>query len=263
MHNTDSVPTKLALLKQLVLRDIRSRFIGSASGWIWLILTPLLLLAVYGFVFGVIFRARVPAGLDIPFVAWLAVALWPWLAFSEGVLRGSRSILEHSALISKVAIRRELLVISSVTSAFVLHMAGYLVVLVALRWLGTPIHFSGMLTVVAVLLTLYVFALGLGMALGAVQVFVRDLEQALPTLFMFWFFLTPILYAPEMLPDQYSRWLHLNPMTWWMGEVRAPLLWGEIVPGVALPVLAFAAAIVLWLGWRLFRRLSPYFEDFL
>jgi hypothetical protein len=119
------------LLARLIARDIRSRFIGSASGWIWLILTPLLLLAVYGFVFGVIFRARVPDGLDIPFVAWLAVALWPWLAFSEGALRGSRSILEHSALISKVAIRRELLVISSVTSAFLLHLAGYLVVLLA------------------------------------------------------------------------------------------------------------------------------------
>lgn len=252
-----------SLLAALVLRDVRSRFIGSASGWIWLILTPLLLLAVYGFVFGVIFRARVPEGLDIPFVAWLAVALWPWLAFSEGVLRGSRSILEHSALISKVAIQRELLVISAVSSAFLLHMAGYLVVLIALSWLGTPIHFGGLPAALLGLLTLYVFALGLGMALAAVQVFVRDLEQALPTLLMFWFFLTPILYAPQMLPDQYSRWLHLNPMTWWMDQVRSPLLWGDLLPGWSLLVLASASMVMLWLGWRLFRRMSPHFEDFL
>jgi len=251
------------LLAALVLRDIRSRFIGSASGWIWLILTPLLLLAVYGFVFGVIFRARVPEGLDIPFVAWLAVALWPWLAFSEAVLRGSRSILEHSSLISKVAIRRELLVISSVTSAFLLHMVGYLAVLLALHVLGTPLHFAGLPTVVVTLLTLYVLALGLGMGLAAVQVFVRDLEQALPTLFMFWFFLTPILYAPQMLPDQYARWLNLNPMTWWMEQIRAPLLWRDLLPDWSLLVMAAGALLVLWLGWRLFRRLSPFFEDFL
>jgi lipopolysaccharide transport system permease protein len=263
MDHTDSFQARLALLRQLVTRDIRSRFIGSASGWVWLILTPLLLLAVYGFVFGVIFRARVPEGLDIPFVAWLAVALWPWLAFSEGVLRGSRAILDHSALISKVAIRRELLAISAVTSAFLLQLAGYLVVLLALRWIGTPIHFSGFPAAMLALLTLYVFALGLGMGLAAVQVFLRDLEQALPTLFMFWFFLTPILYAPEMLPEQISRWLHLNPMTWWMEQVRAPLLWGEVVPGWPLLVLAVAALLVLWLGWLLFRRLSPHFEDFL
>jgi lipopolysaccharide transport system permease protein len=253
----------IELLVNLVLRDIRSRFIGSASGWVWLILTPLLLLAVYGFVFGVIFRARVPEGLDIPFVAWLAVALWPWLAFSEGALRGSRSIIEHSALISKVAIRRELLVISSVTSAFLLHLAGYLVVLLALRWIGTPIHFTGLPVVVLTLLTLYLFSLGLGMALAAVQVFVRDLEQALPTLFMFWFFLTPILYAPEMLPERFGSWLQLNPMTCWMEQIRAPLLWRELLPSPVLVALALGSLLVLWLGWRLFRRLSPHFEDFL
>ncbi|QOC23055.1 ABC transporter permease [Wenzhouxiangella sp. AB-CW3] len=252
-----------SMLGQLIWRDIRSRFIGSASGWIWLILTPLLLLAVYGFVFGVIFRARVPDGLDIPFVAWLAVALWPWLAFSEGVLRGSRAILEHSALISKVAIRRELLVVSSVTSAFLLHLAGYLVVLVALQLTGTPVHFAGLPTVALTLLTLYLFALGLGLGLAAVQVFLRDLEQALPTLFMFWFFLTPILYAPEMLPERFSGWLDLNPMTWWMTQVRGPLLWGELLPGMALLALGAAGLLALYLGWRLFRRLSPYFEDFL
>ena len=251
------------LLGRLIVREIRSRFIGSASGWIWLILTPLMLLAVYGFVFGVIFRARVPAGLDIPFVAWLAVALWPWLAFSEGVLKGSRAILEHASLISKVAIRRELLTISSVTSAFVLHMAGYLVVLIALRWIGTPIHLAGVPTAIVALMTLYVFSLGLGMALSALQVFLRDLEQALPTLFMFWFFLTPILYAPEMLPDHLSRWLHLNPMTWWMDQIRAPLLEGDLMPSPILAGLALGAMLMLWAGWLLFRRLSPHFEDFL
>ena len=251
------------LLAALVLRDIRSRFIGSASGWIWLILTPLLLLAVYGFVFGVIFRARVPEGLDIPFVAWLAVALWPWLAFSEAVLKGSRSILDHSSLISKVAIRRELLVISAVTSAFLLHMVGYLVVLLVLHLLGTPLHFAGLPTVALTLATLYVLALGLGLGLAAVQVFVRDLEQALPTLFMFWFFLTPILYAPEMLPEQFTRWLQFNPMFWWMEQVRGPLLWRDLLPDWSLLALAGGATLVLWLGWRLFGRLSPYFEDFL
>jgi len=88
----------LGLFRQLLTREIRSRFIGSATGWIWLIVTPLLLLAVYAFVFGVIFRARVPEGLDMPFVAWLAVALWPWLAFSEALQRGSQAIQQHAAL---------------------------------------------------------------------------------------------------------------------------------------------------------------------
>lgn len=251
------------LLFDLVRRDIRSRFIGSLSGWLWVVITPILLLAVYGFVFGVIFRARVPEGLDMPFVAWLATALWPWLAFSEGVQRGSQAILQHSALVSKVALRRELLVLASVTSVFILHMAGYAAVLLVLKAIGVPIHLSAIPSLALTVLTLYVLTVGMGLALAALQVFIRDLEQALPTLFMFWFFLTPILYAPEMLPDQLARWLQFNPMTWWMGEIRNALLMGEVWPSAVLLALALGAGVVLWLGWRLFRRLSPYFEDFL
>lgn len=251
------------LLLQLTIREVRSRFVGSASGWIWLILTPLLLLAVYGFVFGVIFQARVPAGLDIPFVAWLAVALWPWLAFSEGVLRGSQAILQHSALVSKVSLPRELLVVSSVTSVFILHMAGYLAVLVVLQLLGTPIYWLSIPSLILTLLTLYLLALGMGLALSAVQVFVRDLEQALPTLFMFWFFLTPILYAPDMLPDDLAHWIGLNPMTWWMAEIRSALLQGQWMPGLTLVGLALGSMLAVAGGAVLFRRMSPHFEDFL
>lgn len=251
------------LLLRLITREIRSRFIGSASGWVWLILNPLLLLAVYGFVFGVIFQARVPPGLEMPFVAWLAVAMWPWLAFSEGVLKGSASIRQHAALISKVALPRELLVIASVTSVFALHLAGYAAVLLALALIGVDIHWLALPNLVLTLLTLYALALGLGLGLAAVQVFIRDLEQALPTLFMFWFFLTPILYAPEMLPGDLERWLRLNPMSWWMNEIRSALLHGQLWPDLTWLILAVGGVIVLALGSLLFRRLSPHFEDFL
>src|SRR5699024_756579 len=180
------------LLGRLTRREIRSRFIGSASGWIWLILNPLLLLAVYSFVFGVIFQARVPPGLDVPFVAWLAVALWPWLMFSEGVLTGAKAIRDHAALISKVALPRELLVLASVSAVFVLHLTGYLAVFVVLALLGIELHWLGLPRLLLALLSLYVLTTGLALGLSAIQIYVRDLEQALPTLFMFWFFLTPI-----------------------------------------------------------------------
>lgn len=247
----------------LLRREIESRFIGSASGWIWLLLNPMLLLAVYSFVFGVIFRARVPEGLDMPFVAWLAVALWPWLMFSEGVLKSSQSIRDHAALISKVALPRELLVIAAVSAVFLLHLVGYAAVMVILVLIGVDIHFSGAGRLLAALATLFVATTGLGLALSAIQVFVRDLEQALPTVFMFWFFLTPILYAPSFLPDEIVGWIYLNPLTWWMGEIRGGLLFGEALPGVAAAGLLGGSLLVLWIGHRVFRRLSPYFEDFL
>lgn len=251
------------LLPDLTRREIRSRLINSSSGWLWLIVTPLLLLSVYGFVFGVIFNARVPEGLEMPFVAWLAVALWPWLAFSESLLKGSNAILQHANLVSKVALPRELLVLSSQSAAFVLHLFGYAVVLVAVQFLGTELTWQGLPYALLVLITLYLFALGLGLMLAAFQVYVRDLEQVLPTLLMFWFFMTPILYAPEILPAQMARWLKLNPMTWWMEEIRAGLFLGKWLPDWIFFALLASALLTLFLGYRLFRRLSSNFEDFL
>ncbi len=251
------------LLGRLTRREIRSRFIGSASGWIWLILNPLLLLAVYSFVFGVIFQARVPPGLDMPFIAWLAVALWPWLMFSEGVLRGAQAIRDHAALISKVAMPREMLVLASVTAVFVLHLAGYAAVLLTLAAMGVDLSLLGFPRMLLALASLYILTVGLALALSAIQVYVRDLEQALPTVFMFWFFLTPILYAPSLLPPQYAAWLDFNPMTWWMTEIRGALLHAEPLPGLAAPAMIAGSLFALWLGRVIFRRLSPYFEDFL
>ena len=232
-------------------------------GWIWIFVTPLLLLAVYGFVFGVIFQARVAPGLEVSFIAWLAVALWPWLAFSDGVLKGSEAIRKHSALIAKVAVPRPLLTVSTQSASFLLQLTGYIVVLIALLSLGVDLSLHAIPYLLLVLTTLYLFSLGLALLLSAVQVFVRDLEQLLPTLFMFWFFLTPILYSPELLPGGIAPWLKLNPMSWWMAEIRAALFDGKWLPDLTFVSLLAGSLFVLWLGKLVFDRLSPHFEDFL
>lgn len=255
--------TRPGLFRELLWREIRSRFIGSFTGWLWLIVTPLLLLAVYGFVFGVIFRARVPEGLDMPFVGWLAIALWPWLAFSESILRASESIPQHSSLISKVALPRELLALSAGTSVFLLQMAGYAAVLIALQILTPGLSWSGLPHALLILASLYLAASGLGLMMAALRVFVRDLQHLLPTLLMFWFFLTPILYAPEMLPETMREWLAWNPMTWVVMEIRAALISGQAWPGWVLAAFGLASAGIYLFGLWVFRRLSPHFEDFL
>jgi ABC-type polysaccharide/polyol phosphate export permease len=189
------------MFSTLVIRELRGRFVGSSAGWLWLIVNPLLLLGVYAVVFGMIFRARAPEALDVPFVAWLAVALWPWLGFSEAILRASESIPEHAALISKVPMQRELLPLSSAVASFLLQMAGYAVVLGVIAAAGVGLAPAGALNALFVLAVLLVLGCGLGLITGALRVFFRDLQQLLPTLLMLWFFLTPILYVPELLPE--------------------------------------------------------------
>jgi len=251
------------MFRDLLIRDLRSRFVGSRSGWIWVVLTPLLLLSVYGFVFGVIFKARVPEGLDLPFIAWLAIAMWPWLAFQDAVLRATGSMPEHANLISKVPMARDQLALSAATAAFLLQMFGYAAVLMALPLFDVKIQLAGLPAAFLTLSVLFILASGLGFFAAALRVFYRDLEQLLPTLLLFLFFLTPILYAPQMLPESLQQVWTFNPLAGLMNDLRESLLEGMAVPGRSTLWILPVAVGVFFLGRAFFRRLAPYFEDYL
>ncbi len=251
------------MLISLVLRELGSRFVGSSSGWLWLIVTPALLLAVYALVFGVIFQARAPANLEVSFVSWLAVALWPWLAFQDAILRASESMPEHGALISKVPMQREQLALASAIAAFVLQLVGYLVVVLLLAALGTRIHVVGLPAALLAIATLAILALGLGLFAAAVRVYWRDLQHLLATLLMMWFFLTPIIYAPSLLPDELQLLVFANPLAGLMTDLRGALLQGNAWPGTSTLILLPVSLCLFAAGLWFFRRLSPFFEDFL
>lgn len=128
------------VFRQLVSRAIRTDYLENLTGFAWLILQPLMLLAVYAFVFTTIFKARIPDVGTGGFVPYLAVAFWPWTAFSEAVLRSSNTISANAALIGKVAFPSELLPLSTVTATFMMNMLGYLAVLLVLQLMGATIH---------------------------------------------------------------------------------------------------------------------------
>ena len=249
--------------RQLVLRAIRTDYLENLTGFAWLFLQPLMLLAVYAFVFTTIFKARMPDSGEVGFVPYLAVAFWPWTAFSEGILRSANAISSNAALIGKVAFPGELLPLSTVTATFLMHMAGYLAVLLVLAVAGTPVHLLGLLASIPLLILLFIFSAGLALLVSCLQVFVRDVGQILPPLMTFWFFTTPILYSVSILPEPWSTLMNLNPMTWYVVRLRDFLLLGDfrfalvdlLVP--ALSVLVFLVALMF------FRRLSRHFEDFL
>jgi ABC-type polysaccharide/polyol phosphate export permease len=248
---------------QLVSRAVRTGYLENLTGFAWLILQPLILLAVYAFVFTTIFKARIPGADLTGFVPYLAVAFWPWTAFSESILKSSPSISTNAALIGKVAFPAELLPLSTVTATFLMHMIGYLAVLLVLQLSGTDIKWIGLLAAIPLLLILYLFACALSLFASALQVFVRDVAQILPPLITFWFFTTPILYSPSLLPQKWAQVLQWNPMSWFMGRLRDFLLFGNY--GFSLKDLAVPLLVVflLWASLKFFRRFSGHFEDFL
>ena len=249
--------------RQLVSRAIRTDYLENVTGFAWLFIQPLLLLAIYTFVFTTIFKARVPDSGDVAFMPYLAVAFWPWTAFSEAVLRASNAISANAALIGKVAIPTEMIPLATVTATFLMHLVGYAAVLVVLVLTGTTLNLGGLVAVLPLLGLLFLLACGLALFISALQVFIRDVSQILPPLMTFWFFATPILYGSSVLPAKVAAWMQFNPMSWYVERLRDFLLFGDFHLSAADVAVPAFTLLVLAAGFRFFRRISSHFEDFL
>lgn len=249
--------------RNLVIRQVKQDYLENVTGFAWLILQPLVLLAVYSFVFSTIFKARIPEAGDIGFVPYLAVAFWPWIAFSEAIVRSCDSLTANAALIGKVAFATEQVPLATVTSTFLMNMTGYAAVLIVLQLLGTDVHWLHLLLVVPLMLLVWLFACAIALFASATQVFIRDIAQILPPLMMLWFFTTPILYSPSYLPASVQGIAEWNPMAWFVARLRELVLFGEMnLDWTALYIASFIV-VFAFLSLRFFRRLEGHFEDFL
>ena len=195
-------------------------------------LQPLVQLAVYAFVFGYIFRQRLP-GADAPgYVPFLVVVMWPWTAFAEAVSRGTTAIQDNASLIGKVALPRAALVLAPVMASFAIHGIGFLGLLLVMLLAGAGLAPAGLALMLPALALLFLFALGLALLLSALQVFVRDIAPALPQILMLWMFLSPVFYGRYVMPEWVRPWFDLNPMTGFAEYLRYALL-NMPAPGLA------------------------------
>jgi ABC-type polysaccharide/polyol phosphate export permease len=251
------------LLVSFISREIRDRYAGSIGGAAWVLVHPLILLGIYTVLFRSIFRISFPELEQQPFVAFVAVVLWPWLAFQEAVQRGSKAIQAHAALVRKVAFSQELLVAAAVTATFTVHLAGYALALAVLAAFGVHLGLTSLPAILGLLLLLYCLAVATALFLAALQVFVPDVEQFLGPLFAMLFYATPILYPSSAVPEWLRLLMQFNPLLHILEPIRqtwlfdgAVLAWPSSLVWLTAPLLLIPA---LWF----FRRLSPHFEDFL
>ena len=250
-----------ALFANFFARELTVRYLGSVTGLAWAFLNPLALLAVYHFVFTTVFRTTSFDGTS--FLLFVAVALWPWLAAQEALVRATASLASYASLIRKVAFPHELAVYASVSATLALQFVGYVVVLTALRAFGEPVHFEGLVVAVPLWIVLAIAVTGIALALAALQVFIRDVEHVLMPILMIGMYLTPILYPLALVPEGMRPWVAANPFGWLVTRLREALLEGQLAPHWG-DAVALAAAIALFFAGRwVFRRLSPHFEDFL
>ncbi len=252
-----------SLTLRFIDRELRNRFAGSFTGGLWALIAPLIQLAVYAFVFVHILPARIPGANAPGYVPFLFAALWPWNALAESLVRSTTVVQENAALIGKIALPREVLVLASASASFIVNFAGFVAIVLVLALAGNDVQLAGLAPALALYLVLFLFALGLSLAFAAIQVFVRDLAQALGQILMILLFCAPIFYDRSLVPAQYQRLLDLNPFTFYADAFRVALLHHGSTDVTRVAIAVAIALVMLFVGHRIFRRLDPHFEDFL
>ena len=251
-----------ALLRQMVVRDVTARFVGTSLGGVWNLIQPFILLCLYTFVFGVIYRVRFEVE-GVGFVPFVFCGLWPWLAFQDACLRSVTVIVENAQLMKRVQFPSELLVVSAVVSSFVSHAVGFGLMLIGVAvWQGgvSPVAL-GLLAVPFSLQLL--LAVALGLLLAPANVFLRDVSPLVTALFTVWFFLSPVLYSIQMVPSALQPVLAWNPLAPILDLYRGLILMPEQVVwgGVLYPLLV--CLVLLGVAQRVFAGCKGYFADYL
>ncbi|MGI8784764.1 MAG: ABC transporter permease [Acidobacteriota bacterium] len=250
------------LVAQLVKRDLRERYIGSAAGLLWSVLHPLVLVALYTFVITFVFKVRAVEGGPRGYAAFVLCGLLPWIALQESIVQSAASLVKNAPLIKKIRFPAEVVPVGVVFSSLLHQLIGTVVFVVILH---QSIRFGpGSLPGLLLLLALQVaLALGLGWLVASLNVFVRDTQHVVQLSFSLLFWLTPLVYDRSMVPDR-LRWLvDVNPLSHLVAGYRAVFLGTSGPLSQGWLVLASWAVVLLFFGYFTIQRLKGRFADYL
>ena len=245
------------LLKTNVKKEIRGRYKNSFLGVLWSFLNPLLQIAVYAIVFPLILKNTQPN-----YVVFLCAGLIPWTFFSTAINRSAFTLIENGNLLKKVYFPRVILPISAMCSGIINFFISCLIILVfCVIWqVGISWHivFVPLIAVIQGLL-----ALGLGMALGAMDAYFQDLEYIVNFIVQLLFYGTPVVYELSQFSSQsfLSFMIRLNPMTTIMNSYRDVFLYHQIPDMFALGIVFLVTLIIVALGYLVFSKLEKGFAE--
>ena len=252
------------LITSLTKREILGRYKGSVLGLLWSFFNPLLMLAVYTFVFGVVFKSKWPGGggSQAEFALTLFAGLIIFNFFSECMVRAPSLIIGNINYVKKLIFPLEVLPVVAAAAAIFHFLVSFFV------WVIFYLYLFGMpdyrwVYVVLIFIPLVLMVLGLMWFLSSLGVFLRDVSQIVTILVTILMFVTPLFYSAESLPEKYQVIMKVNPLSWFVEQTRGLLLWHKSFEWNSWVAQLFISFGIFGAGYLWFQKTRKGFADVL
>ncbi len=246
-------------------REVSGRYKGSILGLGWSFFNPILMLAVYTFVFSVVFKARwgIEGGESrIDFALLLFTGLIIHALFAEVLNASSDMILRHTNYVKKVVFPLEILPVIALGSALFHALISLIVLLVALAIFKGALFWTLIFVPIVILPIIFVIV-GLSWLVASLGTFLRDIKQTVGIITMVMLFLAPIFYPLDAIPEAYHIYILMNPLTFIIDQMREVVIFGRSPDWIGLVIYWLISLIVLWVGYIWFQKTRRGFADVL
>ncbi len=245
----------------MVAREFRIRYLGSLLGSIWSILNPLAMITIYTVIFSKVMQAKLP-GIDdtMAYGVFVCAGLLPWIYYTELLNRFPNIFIEQAALLKKLSFPRITLPVIALCSATINFLIIFSLFLAFLLLSG---RFPGVVILgyIPLLVLQQMFVVGIGIMLGSVNVFFRDIGQFVNVIIQFWFWFTPIVYVVNMLPEEAQKIIPFNPMTAFVQAYQSIIIYERWPVYSDFKLHLLGAMIALVAGFVTFQRLADEMVD--
>ncbi len=246
-----------------IRNELYARFARSKLGGLWMVINPLSQVAIYALILSNVLSAKLP-GIEnkYAYAIYLLTGVLGWTLFIEVLSQCLNLFVSQANMMKKMNFPRLTLPFIVVGSSFVNNAFLFSSMLFVFILLGHPIGLSLLLFIPLTMLTI-MFALSLGMILGTLNVFCRDIGHVVPVILQVWFWFTPIVYPETIIPEEYRHLLHLNPVYPIINAYHDVFMYDQFPDLQGISILVGVSSLLLLAGFTLFRRASSEMVDVL
>lgn len=246
-----------------ICNELKSKFSRSKLGGLWVVINPLSQVLIYALILSNVLAAKIP-GIDnkYSYAIYLMAGLLAWTLFTEIINRCLNLFIEQGNLLKKMNFPRITLPSIVVGSCLLNYLLLFIAMLAIFALLGHQFSWQ-MLWLLLLTTTVVLLALGIGLSLGIMNVFLRDIGQVVPIILQVWFWFTPIVYPENIIPEKYLYLMNLNPMYSIVSAYHKTMVYNEAPPLTGIIVILIISLATLLLSLFMFRRASAEMVDVL